>query len=42
VAIPLLGLLGLLEQNQLAIEDVPSEMTSRAVGFDDQARRSAP
>jgi maltose alpha-D-glucosyltransferase/alpha-amylase len=41
VAIPLLGLLGLLEQNQLANEEVPSEVTHRAAGYDGRAR-SAP
>jgi len=41
VAIPLLGLLGLLEQNQLASEEVPSEITHKAVGYDERAR-SAP
>jgi maltose alpha-D-glucosyltransferase / alpha-amylase len=42
VAIPLLGLLGLLEQNQVSAEEVPSEVTSRAVGFDSNPVRSAP
>jgi hypothetical protein len=41
VAIPLLGLLGLLEQNQLAAEEVPSEVTPRSASFDEPAR-SAP
>jgi predicted trehalose synthase len=38
VAIPLLGLLGLLEQNQLASEEVPSEILHRAVGYDERTR----
>jgi maltose alpha-D-glucosyltransferase/alpha-amylase len=42
VAIPLLGLLGLLEQNQLSADEVPSEITSRAVGFDSKPVRSVP
>jgi maltose alpha-D-glucosyltransferase / alpha-amylase len=40
VAIPLLGLLGLLEQNQLAADEATSEVTSRAVGFDKPVRRA--
>jgi maltose alpha-D-glucosyltransferase/alpha-amylase len=41
VAIPLLGLLGLLESNQLAAEEAPSEVTSRAV-LSEKPARSAP
>jgi maltose alpha-D-glucosyltransferase/alpha-amylase len=38
VGIPLLGLLGLLEQNQLSTEEPPSEVTPWAAGFDKTAR----
>jgi maltose alpha-D-glucosyltransferase/alpha-amylase len=42
VSIPLYGLLGLLEQNQLASEEVPSEVTQKASTFDQKPARSAP
>jgi maltose alpha-D-glucosyltransferase/alpha-amylase len=41
VAIPLLGLLGLLEQNQATSEEAPSEVSPHSNGFDEPAR-SAP
>jgi maltose alpha-D-glucosyltransferase / alpha-amylase len=42
VSIPLYGLLGLLEQNQIASEEVPSEVTKKATPIDQKPARSAP